>query len=70
MIAVINNCKRQYDHFIKSWVCLEDRNKFCSIRRCGDATGLLLTDVIRIGSYYENRDHEQLYAEAITRIRK
>lgn len=69
MIAVICRSQRQFDDFVKHWVCHEDRRKFHKVSRSGDIDGRWFTDVVRIGDYWELRDHEELYHWTKQRVR-
>ena len=68
-IAVLAGTFKQYNEFTKHWVCPEDRNKFVYVDRVEKILGMEFLDVVRIGSYDDVRNHDELYYHSKMRIR-
>ena len=69
MIAVISGNKQEFDGFINPWLDPDDASKFRYVGRIEDVMGVNFTEVVRIGTHFENRDAEYLYNAALTRIK-
>lgn len=61
MIAVIALKKRHYDDFIKHWVDREDHGKFFLVQEQRHLIGRKITEVIRIGNYYDLPNFKRIY---------
>ena len=69
MIAVLAGSKREFDDFIKPWVSLQDSRKFKYVSRINDVRGVNFSEVIRIGTYFENKDGPDIFDAAIMRVK-
>lgn len=60
-IAVIAKSRVQFDYFVGS-IHHKDRGAYHCVTRKSDARGTKFSAVIRVGQFWENRAHDELYA--------
>lgn len=70
MIAVLAGNKREFDDFIKPWVSHQDGKKFKYVRRIEDVRGVNFSEVVRIGTYFENKDGPDIFDAVIMRVKQ
>jgi hypothetical protein len=65
VIVVIASKQDQFNQMMRYWVAPIDRKKFLRVRDERDLHGCEITEVIRIGDYWELRNYQMLFEMAI-----
>lgn len=66
-VAVICENRRAFEDFL-GWVESEDRAAFVCVTGENNIRGQRFSTVIRIGTYYKLRGHQDIYESAVVRM--